>query len=71
MVCAASNQNVYLWNADRSEPILTLTGHDDVIQSLSWRDDGTTLATTCRDSVVRIFDPRTSSSNPVVVGRNK
>lgn len=37
--------------------------HPDVIQSLSWKLDGTVLATSCKDKMVRIFDPR--ASNPI------
>lgn len=32
--------------------------HSDVIQSLSWKKDGTLLATSCKDKQVRILDPR-------------
>jgi coronin-7 len=32
--------------------------HTDVIQSLSWKKDGTLLATSCKDKQVRILDPR-------------
>ncbi|XP_017147047.1 coronin-7 isoform X4 [Drosophila miranda] len=36
--------------------------HPEVIQSASWREDGTVLATSCKDKCVRIFDPRASGS---------
>jgi WD40 repeat protein len=32
--------------------------HSDVIQSLSWKKDGTLLATSCKDKQIRILDPR-------------
>lgn len=32
--------------------------HPDVIQSLSWKQDGTVLATSCKDKMVRVIDPR-------------
>lgn len=35
--------------------------HTDVIQSLSWKQDGVLLATSCKDKQVRIIDPRTST----------
>lgn len=35
-----------------------------MIQSLSWKQDGTILATSCKDKCVRIIDPRNSS--PIV-----
>lgn len=36
--------------------------HPDVIQSVSWKQDGTILATSCKDKMVRIFDPRSANS---------
>lgn len=42
--------------------ILANHEHPDVIQSVSWRQDGTTLATSCKDKFVRILDPRSSKS---------
>lgn len=32
--------------------------HPDIIQSLSWKQDGTLLSTSCKDKMVRIMDPR-------------
>ena len=34
------------------------SGHGDQVQSMSWRGDGTCLATTCRDTQLRLLDPR-------------
>jgi coronin-7 len=36
--------------------------HREVIQSLSWKQDGTLLATSCKDKQVRIIDPRIQKS---------
>lgn len=35
--------------------------HTEVIQSVSWKQDGTILATSCKDKQMRIIDPRASS----------
>lgn len=35
--------------------------HPEVIQSLSWKLDGSLLSTSCKDKMVRILDPRISS----------
>nr|CAD7568796.1 unnamed protein product [Timema californicum] len=37
------------------------TEHNEVIQSLSWKKDGTLMATSCKDKQVRILDPRSSN----------
>ncbi|KAK6481612.1 coronin-7-like isoform X2 [Huso huso] len=35
-----------------------LEDHGDQVQSLSWKQDGSLLATSCKDKKLRIFDPR-------------
>jgi len=35
--------------------------HTEVIQSVSWKQDGSVLATSCKDKQVRIIDPRVST----------
>lgn len=39
--------------------------HPEVIQSLCWKQDGSLLATSCKDKVVRIVDPR--AKTPIVM----
>uniref|UniRef100_A0A1A9V0J8 Coronin n=1 Tax=Glossina austeni TaxID=7395 RepID=A0A1A9V0J8_GLOAU len=36
--------------------------HPEVIQSVNWKQDGTVLATSCKDKFVRILDPRINGS---------
>ncbi|KAJ8017630.1 Coronin-7 [Holothuria leucospilota] len=35
-----------------------MNGHNDTIQSISWRQDGTLLASSAKDKTIRIIDPR-------------
>lgn len=42
--------------------------HPEVIQSLSWKLDGSLLSTSCKDKMVRILDPRIS--NPITMTGN-
>ncbi len=35
-----------------------LTGHAEIVQSLSWNPSGDLLATTCKDKRIRVFDVR-------------
>jgi len=35
--------------------------HTEVIQSVSWKEDGTVLATSCKDKQLRLIDPRAST----------
>lgn len=32
--------------------------HPNAIFSMTWKGDGTLLATTCKDTQIRVFDPR-------------
>ncbi|KAH6579796.1 hypothetical protein BASA61_010031 [Batrachochytrium salamandrivorans] len=40
---------------------VTLTGHGEIIQSISWNWEGNLLVTTCKDKKTRIFDVRTNT----------
>lgn len=51
-----------VWDVASEKPLAVLDTHNDQIQSLSWRQDGALLGTSCRDKQLRIFDPRVTSS---------
>ncbi|XP_015041271.2 coronin-7 isoform X1 [Drosophila pseudoobscura] len=53
---------VALFDLRSQKEIFSNNEHPEVIQSASWREDGTVLATSCKDKCVRIFDPRASGS---------
>ncbi|KAJ9090660.1 hypothetical protein QFC19_009521 [Naganishia cerealis] len=67
LTSAGSDHTVKIWDVKKeSAPVLTLTGHKDTIQSMTWNYTGNLLATTCRDKKVRIFDPR-AGAEPIKV----
>ena len=37
------------------------------MQSFSWRSDGCTLASTCKDRQLRVFDVRTATVTQVII----
>ncbi|XP_077475005.1 coronin-7 [Stigmatopora argus] len=48
-----------VWDAERpAAPLAVLEEHGDQLQSLSWKQDGSLLASTCKDKMLRVFDPR-------------
>lgn len=47
-----------LWDIVSEKEIFSNADHMEVIQSVSWKKDGTLLATSCKDKQVRILDPR-------------
>lgn len=60
LTSASGDHLVRVWDIEASPDAatITLTGHKDSIQSIAWNSIGTTLATTCRDRKLRLFDPR-------------
>lgn len=61
---AAGDLAIRVWDTDSGkydEPIYTLKGHKDSIQSMAWNYTGSLLVTTCRDKKIRLFDPRAGS----------
>ncbi|XP_051905594.1 coronin-7-like isoform X1 [Hippocampus zosterae] len=48
-----------IWDTGRQDaPLAVLEEHADQLQSLSWKQDGSLLASTCKDKLLRVFDPR-------------
>ncbi|XP_061604705.1 coronin-7-like isoform X1 [Phyllopteryx taeniolatus] len=48
-----------VWDTDRRDaPLAVLEEHSEQLQSLSWKRDGSLLASTCKDKMLRVFDPR-------------
>jgi coronin-1B/1C/6 len=61
LASASGEYTVKLWDLENYEsPRSVLSGHGDVIQSISFNATGVLLATTCRDRKLRLFDPRAS-----------
>ncbi|XP_029363747.1 coronin-7-like isoform X2 [Echeneis naucrates] len=48
-----------IWDTSRQDaPLAVLEQHSDQLQSLSWKRDGSLLASSCKDKMLRVFDPR-------------
>lgn len=58
LASAAMDLTIKIWDVEKAKDLITLTGHTDSVFSLSWKPDGTKLATVSRDNKIRIFDPR-------------
>ncbi|XP_017030540.1 coronin-7 isoform X3 [Drosophila kikkawai] len=56
---------VALFDLSTQKEIFSNNEHPEVIQSASWREDGSVLATSCKDKCVRIFDPRATTGSPI------
>jgi len=59
LVTVGADKDVKLWDVEVGEEKVTLPKeHRDLISSLSWNEDGSQVATFCKDKKLRIFDPR-------------
>lgn len=61
---------VTLWDITSQKEVFSNNEHPEVIQSVSWKQDGTTLATSCKDKYVRILDPRVASDPIQMIGES-
>jgi len=64
LASASGDYLVRVWDIQngQEDAAITLTGHNDSIQSIAWNAVGTVLATTCRDRKLRLFDPRAGTA---------
>lgn len=56
---------ISLYDLTEQKEVFTNSEHSDVIQSVSWKQDGTVLTTNAKDKKIRVIDPR--SSDPLVM----
>ncbi|KAF9326778.1 Coronin-like protein crn1 [Podila minutissima] len=63
LLSASADLTMRLWDVEKGQEKQEITGHMEIIQSVSWNYNGTLVATTCRDKKLRVFDVR---SNKVV-----
>ena len=62
LVSSSFDFQLRLWDVNHSEePIQIIGNHDDLIQSISWNNDGSAFVSSCRDKFARIIDPRATN----------
>ncbi|XP_008213494.1 coronin-7 isoform X4 [Nasonia vitripennis] len=62
LLTTVSYTNLSLWDVLSQKELFSHNEHKEVIQSVSWKQDGTLLATSCKDKQVRIIDPRAAKN---------
>ncbi|KAF9209964.1 Coronin-7 [Haplosporangium sp. Z 27] len=74
IIATASHNVVQVWDisgrdqgSTLSAPSYTLT-HPNTVSSISWKADGTLIATTCKDNQIRVFNPR-QEETPIQTGQ--
>jgi len=58
VVTSGGDQTAFLWDLNKCQMKQDLVGFSEVVQSVSFKGDGSLLVTTARDRLVRVFDPR-------------
>ncbi|KAL4215460.1 DUF1900-domain-containing protein [Rhizopus microsporus] len=58
LASASTDLTIKLWDIEKGVEKQEITGHTELIQSMSWNYNGSLLATTCRDKKLRVFDVR-------------
>lgn len=58
LMSAGSDNKVFIWNVATAEILTELDTHPDMIYTAIWNYDGSKIATTCKDKMIRCFDPR-------------
>jgi coronin-1B/1C/6 len=53
-----------VWDLSQGLEKSSFDQHPDQIQCASWNYDGSLIATTCKDKMLRIVDPRANSASP-------
>ncbi|XP_068081154.1 coronin-7 [Anabrus simplex] len=63
LLTTASFTTLTLWDVAVEKEMYSNAEHTEVIQSVSWKKDGSLLATSCKDKQVRIADLRTGGAS--------
>ncbi|XP_014839089.1 PREDICTED: coronin-7-like isoform X3 [Poecilia mexicana] len=59
LLAVATTKSPLIWDTSRQDaPLAALEQHSDQLQSLSWKRDGSLLASSSKDKMLRVFDPR-------------
>ncbi|KAF7665491.1 hypothetical protein LDENG_00140770 [Lucifuga dentata] len=59
LLAVGTTKSPLIWDTSRQDtPLAVLEQHSDQLQSLSWKQDGSLLASSCKDKMLRVFDPR-------------
>jgi coronin-1B/1C/6 len=60
LATSSPDATVRIWDIEKAEEKICLSGHADMVLSVGWNYDGSLIATTCKDKKLRVFDPRTN-----------
>ncbi|XP_062619419.1 coronin-2B-like isoform X5 [Saccostrea cucullata] len=58
LLSAGFDYKCVLWNVEQAEPVNVISCHENTIFSMSWNQEGSLFATSCKDKKLRVIDPR-------------
>lgn len=58
LLSAGFDYTIFIWNVSTGARVKEINCHADTIYCCAWNFDGSLLATTCKDKLIRIIDPR-------------
>ncbi|CAG2189269.1 CORO7 [Mytilus edulis] len=61
ILTVTSHNTVKLFDVPQGTEKCCIDSHKDQIQSVSWKGDGTCIVTSCKDKLLRVIDPRSST----------
>jgi len=62
LATTSTDYSIKIWDVEKGSSFVGIDGqHADIIQSLDWSFNGSTIATSCKDKKLRIIDPRKGS----------
>lgn len=59
LLTAGSDYKVFVWNVATAEILTEIEAHSDMIYSAMWNYNGSLIMTSCKDKMIRLFNPRT------------
>jgi len=60
VITTAGDNTMRLWDIEKGSEQLKFEGFTDMVQSISWNWTGSLAATSCKDKLLRLVDPRAS-----------
>lgn len=68
LLTTSRDVNVKFFDLEHKKESISIEGtHSDMVQSITWNWDGSTLVTSCKDKIMRIWDPRNKKVTAVSV----
>eukprot|EP00300_Choanocystis_sp_HF-7_P025312 c27088_g1_i1.p1 GENE.c27088_g1_i1~~c27088_g1_i1.p1 ORF type:complete len:438 (-),score=60.96 c27088_g1_i1:28-1341(-) len=61
LASTSADQTVKIWDVETSQCKFDIGEHGDQVQSITWNYDGSMCATTCKDKMGRLIDPRSQA----------